>query len=145
MTTPRKSQGSFWLWRTPRRFLSDTHAELEGEGQNTMTEVDDEDENNLAFDNIVGSDVSYTSFALRMNYNIPIMSAAQFIIGVGAVQSNYAAESSITSVRRAFQLQLRCQRSGWYRVANRALQSVLTELRTITRTQRTSTWPVVPG
>ena len=68
-----------------------------------MTEVDDEDENNLAFDNIVGSDGATSSFALVHNYNIPIMSAAQFIIGVGAVRSNYAAESSITSIGRAFQ------------------------------------------
>jgi peptidoglycan-associated lipoprotein len=85
-------------------FLTDTHWELEGEGQNTQTEVDDDDDpEDVRFRNIVGTDISYTSFALRMNYNIPIMSAAQFIIGLGAVRSNYAAESSITSVGRAFQ------------------------------------------
>jgi peptidoglycan-associated lipoprotein len=84
-------------------FLTDTHWELEGEGQNTPTEVDDDDPNHNAFRNTVDSDVSFTSFALRMNYNIPIMSAAQFILGLGAVRSNYAAESAINSIGRAFQ------------------------------------------
>jgi peptidoglycan-associated lipoprotein len=84
-------------------FLTDVHWELEGEGQNTPTEVDDDDPNGNAFRNTVDSDVSFTSFAVRMNYNIPIMSAAQFIIGVGGVRSNYAAESAINSIGRAFQ------------------------------------------
>lgn len=84
-------------------FLTDTHWELEGEGQNTPTEVDEDDPNGNAFGNTVDSDVSFTSFAVRMNYNIPIMSAAQFIIGVGGVRSNYAAESAINSIGRAFQ------------------------------------------
>ncbi|MEO7501034.1 MAG: peptidoglycan-associated lipoprotein Pal [Gemmatimonadaceae bacterium] len=84
-------------------FLTDTHFELEGEGQNTPTEVDADDPNNNRFRNVVNSDLSFTSFALRMNYNIPIMSAAQFILGLGGVRSNYAAESSINSIGRAFQ------------------------------------------
>jgi peptidoglycan-associated lipoprotein len=84
-------------------FLTDVHWELEGEGQNTKTEVDDSDPEGKAFRNIVGSDVSYTSFALRMNYNIPVASAAQVIIGVGGVRTNYAAESAINTIGRAFQ------------------------------------------
>ncbi|HYN82710.1 MAG TPA: peptidoglycan-associated lipoprotein Pal [Gemmatimonadaceae bacterium] len=87
-------------------FLTDTHWELEGEGQNTQTDVDTDEGSSgdgVPFSTRANDDVSYTSFALRMNYNIPIMSAAQFIIGLGAVRSNYAAESRITSVGRAFQ------------------------------------------
>ena len=79
-----------------------------------MTEVDDEDENNLAFDNIVGSDVDPASFALRANYNIPIMSAAQFIIGVGAVLVELRGRVVDHLDQSCFPVQLRCQRSGWY-------------------------------
>ena len=84
-------------------FSSPTSTGGSREGQNTPTEVDEDDPNGNAFRNTVDSDVSFTSFALRMNYNIPIMSAAQFIIGVGGVRSNYAAESAINSIGRAFQ------------------------------------------
>jgi len=38
-----------------------------------------------------------------MLYNVPIASAAEFIIGAGAVRSNYAAESTINTLDRAFQ------------------------------------------
>jgi peptidoglycan-associated lipoprotein len=81
-------------------FLSDTHWELEGDGQNTK--ATQRDNTPPAFRNTNG-DVSYTSFALRMLYNIPIASAAEFILGAGGVRSNYAAPSTINSVGRAFQ------------------------------------------
>jgi peptidoglycan-associated lipoprotein len=81
-------------------FLSDTHWELEGDGQNTK--ATQKDNTPPAFRNTNG-DVSYTTFAVRMLYNIPIASAAEFILGAGAVRSNYAAESTINSVGRAFQ------------------------------------------
>jgi len=80
-------------------FLSDTHWELEGDGQNTKTE---REEGSVGFRNAT-PDISYTTFALRMLYNVPIASAAEFIIGAGAVRSNYAAESTINSLDRAFQ------------------------------------------
>lgn len=82
-------------------FLTDTHWELEGEGQNTKTERKDATGNVFAGD---GKDISYTSFALRMNYNIPVASRVQFILGAGGVRSNYASPSVLTSsVDRSFQ------------------------------------------
>ena len=81
-------------------FLSDTHWELEGDGQNTKTTRKALAAS--AFRNAT-PDVSYTTFALRLLYNIPIASAAEFILGAGAVRSNYAAESTISSVDRPFQ------------------------------------------
>jgi peptidoglycan-associated lipoprotein len=81
-------------------FLSDVHWELEGEGQNTKTTR--KDNTHHVFSN-AGADVSYTSFALRMNYNIPVASRTQFILGAGAVRSNYASESLVSSVGRVFQ------------------------------------------
>jgi peptidoglycan-associated lipoprotein len=82
-------------------FLSDTHWELEGDGQNTK--ASQKNSSPPAFQNVTSTDVSYTSFALRMLYNIPIASAAEFILGAGGVRSNYASESSITNIGRAFQ------------------------------------------
>ncbi|HUQ18553.1 MAG TPA: peptidoglycan-associated lipoprotein Pal [Gemmatimonadaceae bacterium] len=81
-------------------FLSDTHWELEGDGQNTKTTRKDK---TGAFFRTGVDDVSYTTFALRMLYNIPIASAAEFIIGAGAVRTNYASESTINSIGREFQ------------------------------------------
>lgn len=82
-------------------FLSDVHWELEGEGQNTKATR--KNASSPAFQNTINDDVSYTSFAVRMNYNIPVASRVQFILGAGGVRSNYAAESSISSIGRAFQ------------------------------------------
>ena len=81
-------------------FLTDTHWELEGDGQNTKAT---RKESVGPFFRNASADVSYTSFALRMLYNIPIASAAEFILGAGAVRSNYASESTISSLDRAFQ------------------------------------------
>jgi peptidoglycan-associated lipoprotein len=81
-------------------FLSDVHWELEGDGQNTKATR--KDNTGHIFQNS-STDVSYTSFALRMNYNIPVASRTQFILGAGAVRSNYASQSNITSIGRSFQ------------------------------------------
>ncbi len=81
-------------------FLSDVHWELEGDGQNTKAVQ--KTATGTAFRNAT-ADVSYTTFALRMLYNIPIASAAEFILGAGAVRSNYASASTISSVDRPFQ------------------------------------------
>ncbi|MEO6434795.1 MAG: hypothetical protein ABIP55_03400, partial [Tepidisphaeraceae bacterium] len=77
-------------------FLSDTHFELEGEGQTTP----DLDRDTDAPAGIFNNPVTYTSYALRMNYNIPIMTHSQFILGLGGVRSTYSAESPNTN--RAF-------------------------------------------
>jgi peptidoglycan-associated lipoprotein len=69
-------------------FLSDPHWELEGEGQTTP----DRDRDPPPPTGFLNTPVTYTSFALRMNYNVPIMSRAQFIIGAGGVRSTYSAE-----------------------------------------------------
>jgi peptidoglycan-associated lipoprotein len=82
-------------------FLSDVHWELEGDGQNTKASRKNPPTGPI-FSN-ASTDVSYTTFALRMLYNIPIASAAEFIIGAGAVRSNYASQSTINSVDRPFQ------------------------------------------
>jgi peptidoglycan-associated lipoprotein len=82
-------------------FLTDTHWELEGDGQNTKTER--KDQTGRFFRN-AGPDVSYTSFAVRMLYNVPISNAVQFLIGAGAVRSNYASDAIIVKdVDRVFQ------------------------------------------
>ena len=82
-------------------FLSDVHWELEGDGQNTKATR--KDATALAFRNVANTDVSYTSFALRLLYNIPVASRVQFLLGAGGVRSNYAAESTVASIGRAFQ------------------------------------------
>jgi peptidoglycan-associated lipoprotein len=81
-------------------FLSDTHWELEGDGQNTKAT---RKSGAVGFRNTTSDDVSYTTFALRMLYNVPIASAAELIIGAGGVRSNYASESTVASIGRAFQ------------------------------------------
>jgi peptidoglycan-associated lipoprotein len=81
-------------------FLSDVHWELEGDGQNTKTTR--KDNTGHIFQNSL-TDISYTSFALRMNYNIPVASRTQFILGAGAVRSNYASQSTVAAIGRTFQ------------------------------------------
>ncbi|HUQ48312.1 MAG TPA: peptidoglycan-associated lipoprotein Pal [Gemmatimonadaceae bacterium] len=68
-------------------FLSDPHWELEGDGQVTP---DREREVTTAAGN--KNDVTYSSFALRMLYNVPVTNRVQFLIGAGGVRSNYSAE-----------------------------------------------------
>ncbi len=69
-------------------FLGDPHWELEGDGQTTP----DRDRDPAPPAGFLSTPITYTSFALRMLYNIPIMSHTQFIIGAGGVRSNYSAE-----------------------------------------------------
>ncbi|MFN2603629.1 MAG: peptidoglycan-associated lipoprotein Pal [Gemmatimonadaceae bacterium] len=100
-------------------FLSDVHWELEGDGQNTKATRKSPPTGPI-FSN-ASTDVSYTTFALRLLYNIPIASAAEFILGAGAVRSNYASESTINSVDRPFQYNYGISGDAGvrFRVANR--------------------------
>ena len=69
-------------------FLSDPHWELEADGQVTR---------GIEWVNSrFAGDLTYQTWALRMNYNIPIMSRAQFILGLGGVRSNYSADAENT-------------------------------------------------
>jgi peptidoglycan-associated lipoprotein len=82
-------------------FLSDVHWELEGDGSYTPNR---EREPQPAFAG-AGTKVSITTFALRMLYNIPVARAVQFLIGAGAVRTNYEVTdaSTITTLGRNFQ------------------------------------------
>jgi peptidoglycan-associated lipoprotein len=71
-------------------FLSDPHWELEGDGQVTP----DRDRDPPPPAGFLNSPITYSTFALRMLYNIPIMSHSQLIIGAGGVRSNYSAEQA---------------------------------------------------
>ena len=78
-------------------FLSDVHFELEGDGQvtpNRQREVVGTGGSNK-------NDVTYSSFALRMLYNIPVADRVQFLLGAGGVRSNYSAE--VVPTGRQFQ------------------------------------------
>ncbi|MEJ7759665.1 MAG: peptidoglycan-associated lipoprotein Pal [Gemmatimonadaceae bacterium] len=68
-------------------FLSDPRFELEGDG--AYIQADRET-------GLTGNQnpINYSAFALRMNYNIPIASRSQFILGLGAVRTNYSQEAS---------------------------------------------------
>ncbi|MEO8195032.1 MAG: OmpA family protein, partial [Gemmatimonadales bacterium] len=70
-------------------FLSDPHWELEGDGQTTP----DRDRDPPAASGFNNNPITYTTFALRLLYNVPIMAHSQFIIGAGAVRSNYSTEA----------------------------------------------------
>jgi peptidoglycan-associated lipoprotein len=68
-------------------FLSDVHWELEGDGQVTPNRERE----------VIGvggnaNDITYSSFALRMLYNIPVANRVQFLIGAGGVRTNYSAD-----------------------------------------------------
>ena len=72
-------------------FLSDPHWELEGDGQytpNRKRKVTTAGGNN--------NDITYSSFALRMLYNIPVASRVQFLLGAGGVRSNYSSVTGST-------------------------------------------------
>ena len=69
-------------------FLSDPHWQLEADGQ--VTQGLQWDQSNFA------GDLTYQTWAVRMNYNIPIMARSQFILGVGGVRSNYSADAPNT-------------------------------------------------
>ncbi len=71
-------------------FLSDPHFELEGDGAYTP----DRDRDPPARAGFNNNPITYTTFALRMNYNIPIAAHSQFLLGLGGVRSNYSTEST---------------------------------------------------
>ncbi len=64
-------------------FLTDPRWEVEGDG--AYMEVPRETGTGLT----TGPDIKYSTFALRMNYNIPITTNTQFILGGGGVRTNY--------------------------------------------------------
>jgi peptidoglycan-associated lipoprotein len=73
-------------------FLSDVHWELEGDGSYTP----DRDRDPPAPAGFNNNPITYSTFALRMLYNVPIMAHSQFLIGAGAVRSNYSTEAANT-------------------------------------------------
>lgn len=70
-------------------FLSDPHWQLEADGQ--ITQGLQWDQSRFA------GDLDFQTWAVRMNYNIPIMAKSQFILGAGGVRSNYSAGSPDTN------------------------------------------------
>jgi len=78
-------------------FLSDPHWELEGDGQVTP----DRERDPLPPVGFNRNDITYSSFALRMLYNIPVANRVQFLLGAGGVRSNYS--SPTTNTDRQFQ------------------------------------------
>ncbi len=80
-------------------FLSDTHFELEGDGQYTPNRARDPLPR-LGFNR---NDITYSSFALRMLYNIPVASRVQFLLGAGGVRTNYSSEGFTANSDRQFQ------------------------------------------
>jgi len=79
-------------------FLSDTHWELEGDGQYTPSLARDP----LPPAGYNRNDITYSSFALRMLYNIPVANRVQFLLGAGGVRSNYSSQN-VTNTDRLFQ------------------------------------------
>src|SRR5665647_334903 len=79
-------------------FLSDTHWELEGDGQYTPSLARD----TLPPAGYNRNDITYSSFALRMLYNIPVANRVQFLLGAGGVRSNYSSQN-VTNTDRLFQ------------------------------------------
>ena len=69
-------------------FLSDPHWELEADGQ--VTPGLDWPQQRFA------GDETYQTWGLRMLYNIPVARRVQFILGAGAVRSNYSADAENT-------------------------------------------------
>lgn len=70
-------------------FLSDPHWQLEADGQ--ITQGLQWDQHQFA------GDMDFQTWAVRMNYNIPIMARSQFILGAGGVRSNYSAGTPDTN------------------------------------------------
>ena len=65
-------------------FLSDPRWQVEGDG--AYMEVERENDPRPAS---AREDIKYSTFALRMNYNIPVMARSQLILGGGVVRTNY--------------------------------------------------------
>ncbi|MBA2707947.1 MAG: peptidoglycan-associated lipoprotein Pal [Gemmatimonadaceae bacterium] len=74
-------------------FLTDTRFELEGDGQHTPGLERDP----LPPAGFNRNEINYTTFALRMLYNIPIAARSQFILGVGGVRTNYSTETAASN------------------------------------------------
>ncbi len=66
-------------------FLTDPKWELEGDG--SYMEADRRTGTGLGTS--ATPQIKYSTFALRMNYNIPITTNTQFILGAGGVRTNY--------------------------------------------------------
>ncbi len=79
-------------------FLSDPHWELEGDGQYTPNRERDP----LPRVGFNRNDITYSSFALRLLYNIPVANRVQFLIGAGGVRSNYSSQN-VANTGRDFQ------------------------------------------
>jgi peptidoglycan-associated lipoprotein len=73
-------------------FLSDPHWELEGDGSYTP----DRDRDPPAPSGFNNNPITYSTFALRMLYNIPVAAHTQVILGAGGVRSNYSTEAANT-------------------------------------------------
>jgi len=71
-------------------FLSDPHWELEGDGQVTPNRERDP----LPPKGFNQNDITYSSFALRMLYNIPVTNRVQVLLGAGGVRSNYSTDAT---------------------------------------------------
>jgi peptidoglycan-associated lipoprotein len=69
-------------------FLGDPRWELEAEGQ--VTPGLDWSQQRFA------GDLTYQTWAVRMNYNFPIMAKSQFILGAGGVRTTYSADTDNT-------------------------------------------------
>lgn len=67
-------------------FLSDVNFQLEGDGSYAQASRQEGQTGNQ-------NDINYSTFALRMNYNIPIASSSQFLLGLGAVRTNFSQEN----------------------------------------------------
>lgn len=67
-------------------FLSDPRFQLEGDGAYIQADRETGLRGNQ-------NPINYSAFALRMNYNIPIASRSQFILGLGGVRTNYSQEN----------------------------------------------------
>lgn len=70
-------------------FLGDPHFELEADGSVTK----DRDRDPPAPAGFNNNPITYSTFAVRMLYNTPINSRFNFLIGAGAVRSNYSTET----------------------------------------------------
>jgi peptidoglycan-associated lipoprotein len=73
-------------------FLSDPHFELEADGSHSP-DLDRDPPPPAGFNN---NPIDYTTFAVRMLYNTPIDKRFQFLIGAGAVRTNYSTETPTT-------------------------------------------------
>ena len=67
-------------------FLTDPRFQLEGDGAYVQADRETGLRGNQ-------NPINYSTFAVRMNYNIPIASRSQFLLGLGAVRTNFSQEN----------------------------------------------------